>query len=185
VVALDSHDACGGYAEIGGREVTHADEIGGDEGVLQGDENVEGGLGVVEHVGRIEERGVRRGFAGDGLLKEIVRHLFLKSGLKVALIVGGDAREERRQVNDVGVRGDGEGLSDLGRNEDGSVSFFEIVVFVIEETEGIILLGGGGCGSETTEGGDTGSSSDGGGFEQGATREGCGVASDRDDFVFA
>ena len=49
VVALDAHDARGGDSQIARAEVSHADEIGGDECVLQSDQNVEGGLGVGEH----------------------------------------------------------------------------------------------------------------------------------------
>ena len=87
VVALDAHDARCGDAQIACAEVAHADEIGGDEGVFEGDENVEGGLCVGEHVGGIEELGEGSELVGYGLLEEIVGHLFLAGGDEVALIV--------------------------------------------------------------------------------------------------
>src|SRR5580704_3298083 len=57
MVALDAHDARGGDAQVLRREVTDTDEVGGDEGVLEGHEDVEGCLGVGEHVGWVEELG--------------------------------------------------------------------------------------------------------------------------------
>jgi hypothetical protein len=44
VVALDAHDPGGGDAQIGGAEVTHADEVRGNECILQGDENAQRSL---------------------------------------------------------------------------------------------------------------------------------------------
>ena len=88
VVALDAHDAGGGDAQIARGEVAHADEIGRDECVLERDENVEGGLCVGEHVVGIEELGVGSELVGDGLLEQIVGHLFLEGGGEIALIVG-------------------------------------------------------------------------------------------------
>src|SRR5437588_12789441 len=49
MVALDSHDPGSCDPQIGCAEVTHTDQVGGDERILERHEYVEGGLGVGEH----------------------------------------------------------------------------------------------------------------------------------------
>ena len=155
MVALDAHDAGGGDAQIARGEVADADEIGGDEGVLEGDEDVEGGLGVGEHVGRIEELGEGRELVGDGLLEEVVGHLFLEGGDEIALVVGGERLEEGGDVDDVGVGGDGEGFGDLGCDEDVAVVLLQILFFCLHVVGVLFRVFGAGYGGESSKGGDS------------------------------
>jgi hypothetical protein len=46
VVALDAHDPGGGHPQVGVREVAHADQVGGDERVLERDQRVQRDLRV-------------------------------------------------------------------------------------------------------------------------------------------
>ena len=55
MVAFDAHDARGSDAQVGCAEMAHANEIRGDERVLERDENVQSGLCVLKHVLWIEE----------------------------------------------------------------------------------------------------------------------------------
>jgi hypothetical protein len=51
-----------------------------------------------------------------------VRHLLGARRLEVALVVVLEPCEERRRVDDAGVRRDGERLGDLGRAEDREIA---------------------------------------------------------------
>src|SRR6266851_6423323 len=127
VIAFDAHDAGSGDAQIRSAEVTNADEIGGDESVFQRDKDIQSGLRVGEHALRVEEGSEGRGRSGHRLLERVMGHFFLKSGAQVALIVAGEAAEEGRVVDDVGVGGDGESFGDFRGDEDFAVLGAEIV----------------------------------------------------------
>ena len=71
-----------------------------------------------EHLRRVVEGRERRRLAGHALLQQVVRHLLLQGGLDVALVVVREVLEERRRVDDVPVRRDGERLGDLRGDQD-------------------------------------------------------------------
>ena len=141
VVALDAHNAGRGDPQIARAEVSHADEIGRDESVLEGDENVEGGLGVGEHLRGIEELGEGCDLLGDRLLEKIVGHLFLTSGDQVALIVRCERFEEGSDVDDVGVGSDSECFGDLCGDEDVAIALLQVIVFGLHAVVVVVLLG--------------------------------------------
>jgi hypothetical protein len=122
MVALDAHDAGGGDAQIGRREVPDAHEVRRDERILERDQRVQRHARPPEHVVRVVEGGERRWRAGHRLLQRVVGHLLLPGGSQVALVIALEAGEERRPLDDVGVRGHRERLGDLGGDQDVGVS---------------------------------------------------------------
>ena len=52
-------------------------------------------------------------------------------GLKIALVVGRDAREKRSEIDDVGVGCDGERFRNLRGDEDFAVVLLRVVVVMV------------------------------------------------------
>src|SRR6185369_7091855 len=123
------------------------------------------------HVHREEEVGKWRGLVGYGLLEEIVGHLFLASGDEVALIVFLQRLEERRDVDDVGVHGYGEGFCDFSGDEDFAIVLLQVLVFPFQDIEqaAMIELSGRCRGSKSTDGDEGGASGNRGTSKEGAS----------------
>jgi hypothetical protein len=170
VVRLDAHDSCRRDLQVTVAEVADPNEIGGDERILQRDEDVERRLRVGEHLRRVVELRERGRLFCEAFLEQIVRHLLLPRCRQISLVVCGDVLEERSRADDVGVGRDGERLGDLRGFEDFQVALAQRALL---GRAGRLLAAGkrrrGPEGSETGRSGTDGRRA----LEEAVSRQGC------------